>query len=123
VIFRRFEFCTTSTRCEILRWLTWSLLQEVAKKRTRRTVKHQRAIVGASLDVIKERRTQRPEARSAARQAAINEGKERKAAAESKKKAEKAKTAANAARGQVRGGIASKQQAKGAPAKVSAKSR
>ena len=98
-------------------------LQEVAKKRTRRTVKHQRAIVGASLDVIKERRTQRPEARSAARQAAINEGKERKAAAESKKKAEKAKTAANAARGQVRGGIASKQQAKGAPAKVSAKSR
>jgi hypothetical protein len=118
-----FESCTTSTRCEILRWLTWSLLQEVAKKRTRRTVKHQRAIVGASLDVIKERRTQRPEARSAARQAAINEGKERKAAAESKKKAEKAKTAANAARGQVRGGIASKQQAKGAPAKVSAKSR
>jgi large subunit ribosomal protein L24e len=98
-------------------------LQEVAKKRTRRTVKHQRAIVGASLDVIKERRTQRPEARNAARQAAINEGKERKAAAESKKKAEKAKTAANAARGQVRGGIASKQQAKGAPAKVSAKSR
>jgi large subunit ribosomal protein L24e len=123
VIFRRFESCTTSTRCEIVRWLTQSLLQEVAKKRTRRTVKHQRAIVGASLDVIKERRTQRPEARSAARQAAINEGKERKAAAESKKKAEKAKTAANAARGQVRGGIASKQQAKGAPAKVTAKSR
>jgi large subunit ribosomal protein L24e len=98
-------------------------LQEVAKKRTRRTVKHQRAIVGASLDVIKEKRSQRPEARSAARQAAINEGKEKKAAAESKKKAEKAKTAARAATGQVRGGIASKQQAKGAPAKVTAKSR
>ena len=98
-------------------------LQEVAKKRTRRTVKHQRAIVGASLDVIKERRTQRPEARSAARQAAISEGKEKKAAAESKKKAEKAKTAAGAAKGQARGGITSKQQAKGAPAKVAAKSR
>ena len=49
--------------------------QEVAKKRTRRTVKHQRAIVGASLDVIKERRAQRPEARSAARAAAVKEGK------------------------------------------------
>jgi len=97
--------------------------EEVAKKRTRRTVKAQRAIVGASLDVIKERRTQRPEARSAARQAAISEGKEKKAAAESKKKAEKAKTASKSAQGQVRGGIASKQQAKGAPSKVAAKSR
>merc|ERR1711964_211817 len=41
------------------------------RKNPRRTVKSQRAIVGASLDVIKERRSQRPEARSAARQAAI----------------------------------------------------
>jgi large subunit ribosomal protein L24e len=97
--------------------------QEVAKKRTRRTVKSQRAIVGASLDVIKERRAQRPETRAAARQAAIKEGKEKKTAQESKKKAEKAKSAAGTARGQVRGGIASKQQAKGAPSKVTAKSR
>jgi large subunit ribosomal protein L24e len=96
--------------------------QEVAKKRTRRTVKHQRAIVGASLDVIKERRSQRPEARLAARAAAIKEGKEKKAAADSKKKAEKAKTAASAARGQT-GRIQSKQGAKGAPTKISAKSR
>ena len=72
--------------------------------------------------MIKERRTQRPEARAAARSQAISEGKEKKAAAESKKKAEKAKSAAAGARGQVRGGIASKQQAKGAPTKVSAKS-
>ncbi|KIW27319.1 60S ribosomal protein L24 [Cladophialophora immunda] len=93
--------------------------EEVAKKRTRRTVKHQRAIVGASLDVIKERRAQRPEARAAARQAAIKDAKEKKAASESKKKAEKAKSAANAARGQ----ITSKQGAKGAPSKVQAKSR
>ena len=83
--------------------LTTSTQQEVAKKRTRRTVKHQRAIVGASLDVIKERRAQRPEARSAARQAAIKEGKEKRTAAQSVKKAEKAKTAAKSAAGQSNG--------------------
>ena len=95
--------------------------EEVAKKRTRRTVKHQRAIVGASLDVIKERRNQRPEARSAARAAALKEGKEKKFAAESKKKAEKAKAAASAARGQVN--KISKQGAKGAAPKVQASTR
>ncbi|KAF2227247.1 ribosomal protein L24e-domain-containing protein, partial [Elsinoe ampelina] len=89
--------------------------EEVAKKRTRRTVKHQRAIVGASLDVIKERRSQRPEARAAARTAAIKEGKDKKAAANSIKKAEKAKTAAT---GAVRNAQKiSKQQAKGAKGK------
>ncbi|KAK8212785.1 60S ribosomal protein L24 [Zalaria obscura] len=93
--------------------------EEVAKKRTRRTVKHQRAIVGASLDVIKERRAQRPEARAAARSAAITAGKEKKTAAESKKKMEKAKSAAGAARGKV----TSKQGVKGAPNKVAANSR
>ena len=67
------------------------ITEEVAKKRTRRTVKHQRAIVGASLDVIKERRSIRPEARQAARQEAIKAGKEKRKAEESKKKAEKAK--------------------------------
>lgn len=86
-------------------------------------MKHQRAIVGASLDVIKERRSMRPEARAAARQQALTEGKEKKAAAESKKKAEKAKTAASAAKGQVRGGIASKQQTKGAQTKVAKNTR
>ncbi|KAK5944709.1 60S ribosomal protein L24 [Knufia obscura] len=95
--------------------------EEVAKKRTRRTVKHQRAIVGASLDVIKERRSMRPEARSAARQQAIKEGKDKKAEAESKKKAEKAKNASKTASGQAP--KISKQQAKGAPSKVAAKSR
>ncbi|MCJ1445701.1 MAG: 60S ribosomal protein L24 [Stictis urceolatum] len=96
--------------------------EEVAKKRTRRTVKQQRGIVGASLDVIKERRSQRPEARSAARAQAIKEGKEKKAAAESKKKAEKAKTAAGASRGQV-GTKVSKMGAKGAPPKAQARTR
>jgi large subunit ribosomal protein L24e len=96
--------------------------QEVAKKRTRRVVKHQRAIVGASLDVIKERRSQRPEARAAARQQAIKEAKEKKAAAESKKKADKAKSAASAAKGAAQR-IQSKQGIKGSAPKVAAKSR
>ncbi|KAJ5180058.1 60S ribosomal protein L24 [Penicillium capsulatum] len=96
--------------------------EEVAKKRTRRVVKHQRAIVGASLDVIKERRAQRPEAREAARKQAIKDAKEKKAAAESKKKAEKAKSAAGAAKGAGQR-IQSKQGAKGSAPKVAAKSR
>ena len=96
-------------------------IQEVVKKRTRRVVKHQRAIVGASLDVIKERRAQRPEAREAARKQAIKDAKEKKAAAESKKKADKAKNAAGAAKGGQR--IQSKQGAKGSAPKAAAKSR
>ncbi|KAL8892208.1 MAG: hypothetical protein Q9215_000842 [Flavoplaca cf. flavocitrina] len=96
--------------------------EEVAKKRTRRTVKQQRGIVGASLDVIKERRSQRPEARAAARQEAIKAGKEKKSTAESKKKLEKAKSAAAAARGQT-SRMVSKQGAKGAPTKVAGKVR
>ncbi|GLI77893.1 60S ribosomal protein L24 [Penicillium ochrochloron] len=96
--------------------------EEVAKKRTRRVVKHQRAIVGASLEQIKERRTQRPEAREAARKQAIKEAKEKKAAASAAKKADKAKTAASAAKGGAQR-IASKQGAKGSAPKVAAKSR
>ncbi|KAL7266477.1 60S ribosomal protein L24 [Rhizina undulata] len=95
--------------------------EEVAKKRTRRVIKAQRPIVGLSLDVIKEKRSLRPEARQAARAQAIKEGKEKKAAAESKKKAEKAKNAAAASRGQ--GQKVSKQGAKGAAPKVAARSR
>lgn len=78
-------------------------LQEQAKSRRRRQVKSQRAVVGASLDVIKERRSQRPEARSAARAEAIKQGKEKRTAAQSVKKAEKAKTAAKSAAGQTTG--------------------
>lgn len=95
-------------------------LQEVAKKRTRRVVKSQRAVVGASLDVIKERRSMRPEARLAARQAAIKDAKEKKSEAEKRKKAEKAKLAAA---GGKTGRIQSKQGAKGSAPKVAAKSR
>ncbi|KAI9888818.1 MAG: 60S ribosomal protein L24 [Vezdaea aestivalis] len=97
------------------------ITEETAKKRTRRTVKQQRAIVGASLDVIKERRNQRPEARAAARTAAIKDAKDKKSASDSKKKAEKAKTAAGG-KGQV-GRIQSKQGSKGAQSKVQANTR
>lgn len=90
--------------------------QEVAKKRTRRTVKAQRAIVGASLDVIKEKRSQRPEARTAARAAAIKESKQKKEAATAAKKAEKAKSA-SASKGQTARHV-SKQGAKGAQPKI-----
>ncbi|KAL3301156.1 60s ribosomal protein l24 [Colletotrichum asianum] len=95
--------------------------EEVAKKRTRRTVKAQRAIVGASLDVIKEKRSMRPEARSAARAAAIKESKDKKAEANAAKKAEKAKNAA-AGKGQT-GRIVGKQGAKGSAPKVKATTR
>ncbi|CAM1502011.1 Fc.00g039950.m01.CDS01 [Cosmosporella sp. VM-42] len=94
--------------------------EEVAKKRTRRTVKAQRAIVGASLDVIKEKRSIRPEARSAARAEAIKESKDKKQAAAAAKKAEKAKLAANQAKG---GRQISKQGAKGAQQKVQSNTR
>ncbi|KAI1106009.1 ribosomal protein L24e [Jackrogersella minutella] len=95
--------------------------EEVAKKRTRRTVKSQRAIVGASLDVIKEKRSMRPEARSAARAAAIKESKDKKQAAAAIKKSDKAKSA-TASKGQTQR-IVGKQGAKGAQMKVQAKSR
>ncbi|EOO01622.1 putative 60s ribosomal protein l24 protein [Phaeoacremonium minimum UCRPA7] len=96
--------------------------EEVAKKRSRRTVKSQRAIVGASLDVIKERRSMRPEARSAARLQAIKESKEKKQEAAAAKKAEKAKNASKASKGQTQR-IVPKQGARGAQQKVAANTR
>lgn len=45
--------------------------QEVQKKKTRKVQKLQRAIVGASLEFIKQKRSQKPEIRAAAREAAL----------------------------------------------------
>jgi large subunit ribosomal protein L24e len=45
--------------------------EEVAKRRTRRTVKYQRAIVGASLETIIARRSEKKEVREVAREAAL----------------------------------------------------
>ncbi|TGJ78435.1 hypothetical protein E0Z10_g10330 [Xylaria hypoxylon] len=98
------------------------ITEEAAKKRTRRTVKAQRAIVGASLDVIKEKRSMRPEARSAARQQAIKESKEKKAETQAAKKSEKAKKATVASKGQTQR-IVGKQASKGAQAKVASNTR
>ncbi|RUP47087.1 hypothetical protein BC936DRAFT_146139 [Jimgerdemannia flammicorona] len=95
------------------------ITEEVAKKRSRRTVKHERAVVGASWEAIRAKRTQKPEVRAAARQTAIRESKEKKKDEAAKKRAEKAKTAGAAAKGQK----ISKQGAKGAQPKVAAKSR
>ncbi|KAK0326235.1 60S ribosomal protein L24 [Friedmanniomyces endolithicus] len=97
--------------------------EEQAKTRRRRQVKSQRAVVGASLDVIKERRSQRPEARAAARTQATSAAKEKRAAAQSVKKAEKAKGAAKSAAGQSTGRVVGKQAAKGAAPKVKATTR
>ncbi|KAH3679123.1 hypothetical protein WICPIJ_008731 [Wickerhamomyces pijperi] len=93
------------------------ITEEVSKKRSRKTVKAQRAIVGASLELIKERRSQKPEARKAAREANLAADKEKKKAAKAARKAEKAKLAAAG------GAQISKQQAKGSFQKVKATSR
>ncbi|KAK3671540.1 60S ribosomal protein L24 [Recurvomyces mirabilis] len=113
-----FRFATGKTESLFLqrknpRRIAWTVLcrrqrrkgisEEQAKTRRRKQVKSQRAVVGASLDVIKERRSQRPEARAAQRSQATQAGKEKRAAAQSAKKAEKAKGAAKAASGQSTG--------------------
>ncbi|CAG8440155.1 12119_t:CDS:2 [Acaulospora colombiana] len=96
------------------------ITEEVAKKRSRRTVKIERAIVGASWEAIKSKRNQKPEVRAAARAAAVREGKEKKKQEQAKRKAEKAKIAQATFRGQTK---VSKHQARGAQVKVAAKSR
>ncbi|CAJ0746716.1 8798_t:CDS:2, partial [Entrophospora sp. SA101] len=94
------------------------ITEEVAKKRTRRSVKHQRGVVGASWDAIRAKRNQKPEVREAARQEAIREAKEKKKVEQTKRKTEKAKID-KGSRGQPK---ISKQQARGAHQKVAAKS-
>ncbi|KAI8968962.1 ribosomal protein L24e-domain-containing protein [Mycotypha africana] len=90
------------------------MTEEVQKKRSRRTVKHERAVVGASWDAIRAKRNQKPDARAAARQAAISKSKE------AKKAAAAAKKAANPTANQPK---VSKQQAKGFAPKAAATSR
>jgi len=61
------------------------ITEEVAKKRSRKTVKHQRGIVGADLATIAQRRNQTAAVRAQARTAAISKAKEEKKAKEDKK--------------------------------------
>lgn len=65
--------------------------EEVAKKRTRKTTKFQRAIVGASWEQIIAKREQPSAIRKAARDAAADAAKASKKAEEQKKKTEKIK--------------------------------
>ncbi|KIY52124.1 hypothetical protein FISHEDRAFT_35743 [Fistulina hepatica ATCC 64428] len=61
------------------------ITEEVAKKRSRKTVKHQRGVVGADLAAITARRKESAAIRSQARLAAINKAKSDKKDKETKK--------------------------------------
>ncbi|SJM85869.1 probable 60S ribosomal protein L24 [Zygosaccharomyces bailii] len=93
------------------------ITEEVSKKRSRKAVKHQRPVVGASLELIKERRSVKPDVRKAQREEKKKADKEKKKTDRATRKAEKAKLAASG------GAKVSKQQAKGAFQKVNATSR
>eukprot|EP00158_Paraphelidium_tribonemae_P000596 Partr_v1_DN22909_c0_g1_i1_m42620 putative ribosomal protein L24 len=79
------------------------ITEEVSKKRTRKAVKHTRAIAGITLEKIQERKTQKPEEREAARKAAIAKAKETKKVEVAKKRAERSKTQSTAASKQQKG--------------------
>ncbi|XP_024031948.1 60S ribosomal protein L24 [Morus notabilis] len=86
---------------------------EAVKKKRRATKKpYSRAIVGATLEVIQKRRTEKPEVRDAAREAALREIKERIKKTKDEKKAKKAeltKSQKTQSKGNVpKGGAASK---------------
>jgi len=85
------------------------ITEEVAKKRSRKTVKHQRGIVGADLATIAARRNQSTQLRTEARNAAIAKAKAAKKDSESKKKAKPAAprsttTAPKVSKQQMKGG-------------------
>ena len=60
--------------------------EEISKKRTRRTVKFQRAIQGASLEAILAKRNMKPEVREAQRDQAIKAAKDKAKAVKAEKK-------------------------------------
>lgn len=97
---KRFNFLNKKSERSFLmkrnpRKISWTVLyrkkhkkgtqEEVSKKRTRRNVKFQRAIQGASLEAIMAKRNQKPEVREAQRNQAIKAAKDKAKA----KKAEK----------------------------------
>lgn len=69
------------------------ITEEVAKKRSRRTVKHQRGIVGADLAAIAAKRNQTAAQRASARATAITKAKSDKKDKESKKEKTKVRVA------------------------------
>lgn len=74
--------------------------EEVAKKRARKTVKVQRAVVGATWEQIVAQREQPAAVRQATRNAAVAAAKEKKNAEQSKKRAEVKKAVGSAQRKQ-----------------------
>ena len=75
------------------------ITEEVAKKRSRKTVKHQRGIVGAALAAIAARRNQTAQERLSARTAAIHKAKAEKKAKEDKKEKSKVRCSVQTAPG------------------------
>merc|ERR1711924_200737 len=70
-------------------------LEDNSKKKARKVTKSAtKAVVGASLELIKAKRNQKPEVRAAAREAALREVKERAKAKQAAKKEAKPKAAA-----------------------------
>ncbi|XP_020578926.1 60S ribosomal protein L24-like [Phalaenopsis equestris] len=76
-------------------------------KRKRRTAKKSlsRSIVGATLEVIQKKRTEKPEVRDAAREAALREIKERIKKTKDEKKAKKAEVLAKTVKTQTKSNI------------------
>jgi len=52
-------------------------VEEISRRRARKTTKIQRGIVGVSADDIRKKRNQKPTVRAAAREAALKEAKDR----------------------------------------------
>ncbi|XP_065090966.1 large ribosomal subunit protein eL24 [Ochlerotatus camptorhynchus] len=69
------------------------MIEEATKKRSRRTQKFQRAIIGASITDIMAKRNMKPEVRKAQRDQAIKVAKEAKKAKQAEKKVTKAPAA------------------------------
>lgn len=101
VVLQVFQFLNAKCESAFLskrnpRQISWTVLyrrkhkkgqsEEVTKKRTRRAVKFQRAITGASLAEILAKRNQKPEVRKAQREQAIRAAKEAKKAKQATKK-------------------------------------
>ncbi|XP_016515470.2 large ribosomal subunit protein eL24 isoform X1 [Nicotiana tabacum] len=104
--------------------LTWTAMyrkqhkkdiaQEAVKKRRRATKKpYSRSIVGATLEVIQKKRTERPEVRDAAREAALREIKERIKKTKDEKKAKKAEVMAKSQKGGGKGNVSKGAAGKG----------
>ncbi|KAG1338220.1 zinc finger protein VAR3, chloroplastic [Cocos nucifera] len=82
---------------------------EIIKKRRRTTKKpYSRSIVGTTLEVIQKKRTEKPEVRDAAREAALREIKERIKKTKDEKKAKKAELMAKTQKIQTKGGSMAK---------------